>query len=95
MGGISDLNCTAGTTIGARIVQSAAYFQAGASNLFGAQGGAIQRMIASVSAGSQQVSVLATVNRQVENTMGALYHIERLLQEKIAAGTQIHNHPDW
>lgn len=95
MGGISDLNCTAGTTIGARIVQSAAYFQAGASNLFGAQGEAILTLIASVSSGSQQATVLTTINRQVENTMGSLYFIERLLQEKIAAGTHIHNNPNW
>jgi hypothetical protein len=95
MGSISDLNCTAGTTIGARIVQSAAYFQAGASNLFGAQGEALQTLIASVSSGSQQATVLTTAAKQVENTLGSMYTVERLLQEKIAAWTHIHNNPNW
>jgi hypothetical protein len=39
--------------------------------------------------------VLTTAAKQVENTLGSMYTVERLLQEKIAAGTHIHNNPNW
>lgn len=95
MSSLSELHATAGTTVGARIVQSASYFQSGASCLLGAQGNAVQRLILSVSSHSLSVAVLSTVNRQVENTMGALYHVQQSLQRKIAAATHIHNGPVW
>jgi len=61
--GLPDMNITARTTLGARLVLASAYFQAGTAELIGAEGGKLQKIIAAVSSGSLSVNALTTVNR--------------------------------
>lgn len=90
--GIPALNITAKTTLGAKIVLSAAYFEASSAEIIGAEGEKLQKIVAAYSAGSMSIAALTAVNRQVANMLGALSSLENAIVRKIAAGTSIYTH---
>lgn len=93
--GLPNMNLTARTTLGARLVLSSAYFQAGAAELIGAEGGKLQQVIAAVSSGSLSVNALTTVNRQISNMVIALSNLENAILTKIEQGIRLHNNATW
>lgn len=93
--GIPALNITAGTTLGARIVESAAFFQAGAAELMDAEGSKLAKITAAVSNDYLSVSALTLTTRQIMITMAALSDIQGAIQVKISAGTHLHDSPSW
>ncbi|WP_027398933.1 hypothetical protein [Anaerovorax odorimutans] len=88
--GIPALNITAQTTLGAKLVLSAAYFEASSAEIIGAEGSKLQKIIAAYSAGSLSIDALTTVNRQISTMMSALSTLESTIVRKIAAGTSIY-----
>ena len=89
------LTITARTTLGAMLVLSSAYFQAGASNLIGAEGEKMQMFVAAVSSGSLGIGVLPAANSTLIGTLNYLELIEAQILAKVQAGIQIHNGPVW
>jgi hypothetical protein len=92
---IPSLNITARTTLGAMLVLSSAYFQAGASNLIGAEGENMQTLVAAVSGGSLGIGALPASNSTLIGTLNYLEMIEAQILAKVQAGIQIHSGPVW
>lgn len=90
---IPTLNVTARTTLGAMLVLSSAYFQAGSANLISAEGEKVQRLVASASGGSLGIHSLVASNGAVAGTVDLLHLLENQILTKIAAGIRIHNSP--
>lgn len=93
--GIPALDITARTTLGAKLVLSAAYFEAGAAELIGAEGLKLQKLAAAASEGFITVTSLTSVNREIMLTMSALSNLENAILRKIEAGTHLHNSATW
>lgn len=88
--GIPALNVTAKTSLGAKLVLSAAYFEASTAEMIGAEGHKLQKIIAAYSSGSISINALTTVNRQIVTMVSALSMLESSILRKIAAGTGIY-----
>lgn len=93
--GLPNMNITAHSTLGARLVLSSAYFQAGSAELIGAEGAKLQKIIAAVSSGSLSVTALTTINRQITGMVTALSNLENAILEKIEQGIRLHNNATW
>lgn len=89
--GIPNLNTTTQTTLAAKIILSASYFQASTAELIGAEGAKLQRMITAASAGSISINALTTANKGIRSTIVALSTLENSIMQKIVAGTHLHN----
>lgn len=93
--GLPNMNITANTTLGAMLASSAAFFQAGAASLIGAEGSKLDKIVQAVSNGSLSSGAITTVNQQILMTTAALCSLQSAIQQKIASGTQIYDNRDW
>ena len=93
--GLPAMDITANTTLGAMLTLSAAFFQAGLATLVGAEGSKLDKITAAVLSGSLSSNAITTVNQQIVVTMAALSSLQSAIQQKIAAGTHLHEHPEW
>lgn len=93
--GLPNMNITARTTIGAKLVASAAYFQAGVAKLISSEGLKIQK--ASVAASNKRINPtqLRSIEDLVKDTTISLSNLEGAIIKKILAGSFIYNTPDW
>lgn len=93
--GIPNLNQSARTTLGAKLVLSASYFEASAAELIGSEGAKLQKLLAGVSTGSVSVKALTTINKDIRYTLAALSTLEGAIVKKIGIGTTLHNQTGW
>lgn len=92
---IPSLTITARTTLGAMLVLSAAYFQAGTSNLIGAEGEKLHSFVAAVTGGAMGIHSLPAANSTLAGTLTYLELLEAQILAKVQAGIQIHNNLVW
>jgi hypothetical protein len=92
---IPSLTITARTTLGAMLVLSATYFQAGTSNLISDEGEKMQSFVAAVSGGALGIHALPAANSTLAGTLTYLELLEVQILAKVQAGIQIHNSLVW
>lgn len=89
---IPSLTATSGTSLGAKLIQSAAYFETGAAELIAAEGEKLQKLVRAASNHSITFTTLyTTVNPSIRFTVSALSSLEASIMRKISAGTHLHN----
>lgn len=86
---LPNLNITNRTTLGARLVLASTYFQAGTSDLIGAEGAKLQVLIKAFSANSISYAALTSANVTTKTALIALSNIQSSFLHNIASGTHL------
>lgn len=87
--GIPALTITNPSVLGKMLVESAAFFEASAAELVGAEGEKLQLLVAAASNGAIPFAALTSANNSIRDTVCCLNGLENAILQKIAAGIDL------